>query len=144
VLRRSEELLDSRRRDREASRIPTRYLDRDLAADRRQLALEIAQAGLVRIAGDDLLDARVGEAHSALLEPVLDDLSGDQVTLGDLQFLLGRVTGETDDLHSVEERWLDRFGQVACSDEEDLREIVGDREVVVSKGRILLRVEHFE
>ena len=51
---------------------------RDLAAERADLALEIADAGLARVAADDRRDRRVGELDLLRRQPVVRDLLGDR------------------------------------------------------------------
>ena len=87
---------------------------------------------------------RVGELDVGVGDAVLVHLLGDQVPARDRLLLLERVAGEADDLHAVEKRRLDRVEHVGRRDEEDLREVVGNGQVVVAEGEVLLRVEHLE
>ena len=77
------------------------HLDRDLAADRRDLALEVAHAGLARVVADDAEQRLVGELDILLFEPVGLALLADQVLLRDLELLRLRVAREPDDLHAI-------------------------------------------
>ncbi len=120
------------------------HADRDLAADRADLPLEVAQPGLARVAVDEEVQPGVEEAHLAGLEPVLGELLRDQVPARDLDLLLLGVAGERDDLHAVEERGLDGLGHVGGRDEQDFREVVGDVQVVVAERVVLLGVEDLE
>ena len=113
--------------------IAARHLHRDLAADRADLALQIAQARFLRVAGDDARDPGVGPDHVRLLDPVLLHLFRDQVLLGDRQLLLVRVAGEADHFHAVEEGRLDRVEDVGRDDEHDVREVVRNAEVVIAE-----------
>ena len=119
-------------------------LARELAADRADLALEAADAGFLGVAPDHLVQAGVGELDRLALEPVLLDLLRDQELLGDLELLFLDVAGQLDDLHAVLERPRDRRERVRGGDEQDLRQVVLEVEVVVVEGLVLLGVEHFE
>src|SRR5829696_1888983 len=123
---------------------PLRDRSRDLAADRADLALESAHAGLAGVLLDDRLQAGVGERDLRALEAVALDLPRDEVALGDLELLLLRVARELDDLHAVAERARDRVQRVRRRDEHHAREVVGNVEVVVAERRVLLGVEHLE
>ena len=63
---------------------------------------------------------------------------------GDAHLLLLRVAGQTDHLHAVEERRLDRLQHVGGGDEHHLRQIEGDAEIVIDEAVVLLRIEHLE
>ena len=98
-------------------------LARDLAADRADLALEVAHAGLARVALDDLAQRLVGELELRLHQAVLLDLPRHQVALGDLELLLLGVAGQLDHLHPVAQRRRDRVELVRGGDEQHLREV---------------------
>src|SRR5207237_558684 len=72
---------------------PLGVLARHLAADRTDLALQAAHAGLARVALDDQPQRLLGYLDLAAGEPVPLDLAGHQVPLGDLQLLLLGVAG---------------------------------------------------
>ena len=55
-----------------------------------------------------------------------------------------RVAGELDHLHAVEQRRRHRVELVRGGDEEDVREVERQVQVVVAEGRVLLGVEHLE
>ena len=77
-------------------------------------------------------------------QPVLGDLLRHQVALGDLQLLLAGVAGDLEHLHAVQQRRRDGIQHVRRGDEDDVREIEVDLEVVVGEGVVLLRVQHLE
>ena len=60
----------------------------DLAADRADLALEVADAGLARVLVDDRPQRGVGECDLPALQAVGLDLAGDEVALGDVKLLV--------------------------------------------------------
>jgi hypothetical protein len=117
---------------------------RDLAAHRADLALEVAHAGLARVALDDRAQRLVGEVGLALGQPVALDLARHEVAPRDLELLLGGVARQLDDLHAVAQRPRDRVELVRGADEEDVREVERQVHVVVAEGRVLLGVEHLE
>ena len=119
-------------------------LARDLAADRRDLALEPADAGLARVAAHDLADRVVGDLEPAGREPVLLELLRDEVLLRDVQLLVLGVAREVDDLHAVLQRRRDGVEQVRRRDEHDVGQVERRLEVVVLERVVLLGVEDLE
>ena len=119
-------------------------LARDLAADVADLALEVADAGFARVVADDVAQGVVGEADLLFGEAGGFALLLDQVLLGDLELFDLGVAGEAEDFHAVLQRAGDGVEDVGRGDEEHLREVVLDVEVVVLEGVVLLGVEHFE
>ena len=59
-------------------------------------------------------------------------------------FSSSRVPGEADHLHPVEERGLDGVEDVRRGDEEDARQVVRHREVVVAEREVLFRIQDLE
>ena len=92
----------------------------DLAHDVGELALEVPDAGLVRVRADQLGHRLVGDLDVLVLEPVVLHLLGDEESLADLDLLLLGVAGQVDDLHPVAEGRRDRIEQVGGGDEEHL------------------------
>ena len=119
-------------------------LRRRLPQHGAELALELADAGLARVLGDDELDALVRDRDLVLAEAVALDLARPQVALRDRDLLVGRIPVETDHFHAVEERAGNRLGHVPGRDEEHLREVELDVEVVIAERVVLRRVEHLE
>ena len=78
-----------------------RLLARDLAADRRDLALQAAHARLAGVGVDDPLDRAVGHRQVLGQEPVGLQLFRDQEILRDLDLLEFEIAREADDLHAV-------------------------------------------
>ena len=75
-----------------------------LSAERGELPLEVADAGLPRVLADDESQGTVAELHLRALEPVGLELLGDEVLARDPELLLLRVAGEMDHVHAVEQR----------------------------------------
>ena len=69
---------------------------------------------------------------------------GDEVALRDAELLVLGVAGELDDVHAVEQRPGNRVERVRGADEQHLREVERQVEVVVAEVPVLLRVEHLE
>ena len=78
------------------------------------------------------------------VEPVRLDLLRHEVALRDPELLVLGVAGERDDVHAVEQRAGNRVDRVRGADEEHLREVERQVEVVVAERPVLLRVEHLE
>src|SRR3954453_21574538 len=123
---------------------PARVLERGLAAPRADLALELAHAGLARVLAHDRAQRRVRERDLALGQAGALDLPRHQVPLPDLELLLLGVAGELDDLHAVAYRTGHAVEVVGGADEDDLREVERQVEVVVAEAEVLLRIEHLE
>ncbi len=103
-----------------------------------------ANAGLVRVLADDETQHLVGQRDRAWSQPVRLDLFRHEIALRDAELLVLGVTGERDHVHPVEQRRRDRVDRVRRADEEDLRQVERQVEVVVAERRVLLRVEHLE
>src|SRR5439155_933583 len=79
-------------------RLPLGGLAGDLAADRREPALQVPQAGLARVRADQGPYRALAEGDLLRFEAVFLDLLRDQVRLRDLDLLLLRVAGQVDHL----------------------------------------------
>ena len=119
-------------------------LARDLAADRRDLALEVADARLARVALDDRLDRVVLNDDVVGGEAGAFDRLRREEALGDLDLLLLGVAGELQHFHAVAQRLRNRVQHVGRADEHHVRQVVLDVEVVIEERVVLLRIEHFE
>ena len=116
----------------------------DLAHDVRELALEVPDAGFVRVRPDELDHRLVGDDDVLVGQPVVLHLLRDEEPLADLDLLLLGVTGEVDDLHPVAKGGRDRVEEVGRRDEEHLAQVERHLEVVVLERVVLLRVEDLE
>ena len=121
-----------------------RFALRHLAAQARQLALEVSHAGLTRPAVHQVAQRLVGDLDVFRFETCGGTLFGQQEALGDLDLLRLEVAGQPDDLHAVRERRRDRAERVRGADEHDLRQVEVHLEVVVVERVVLLGVEHLE
>ena len=116
----------------------------DFAAHLADLAFQVADPGLARVALNDFVQGIVGKTHFGRAQPVLFDLSGHQIALGDVDFFVFGVAAQLDDLHAVAQGWWDCVQHVGGGDKEHLAQIEGNIQVVVAKFSILFGVEHFE
>ena len=116
----------------------------DGAADRGELAFEVADPGFARVVGDEGVDGFGGDLEVSGFEPVFAALTRQEVAGGDGLFLAGGVGAEFDDFEPVAEGVGDGVGAVGGGDEEDRGEVEGDVEVVVGERVVLGWVEDLE
>ena len=116
-------------------------LARRLACQRGDLPLQLSHSGFARVVVDQALECPVGQSHQLRLEAMLIQLARHQITLGDLEFFRGRITGQFDHFKPVAQRGMDRVEPVGGRDEEDMRQVEGHVEVVVGESIVLLRIE---
>ena len=121
-----------------------RYLRRRLAADGRELPLEVPDAGLACVLARDQAERPFGEDRLPRPEAVRLELFRDEVSPRDPELLLLGVARQLDHVHPVEQRRRDRLHLVRGADEENLREVERQVEIVVPERRVLLGVEHLE
>ena len=115
-----------------------------LRSTRAQLALELADARLARVLAHDVRSTSSTIVTSSSRRPLRSTLARPQVAAGDGDLLVGRVAVEADDLHAVEQRRRDRLGHVGGGDEQDLRQVELDVQVVVAERVVLRGVQHLE
>ncbi len=108
------------------------------------LPLQVAAAGLPRVAADDRPERAVGDRCVLGGEAVGGELPADQVALGDLQLFILGVARQLDHFHAVAQRPRDVVEHVGRGNEEHLREIERHRQVVVAERRILLGIQHLQ
>jgi hypothetical protein len=60
------------------------------------------------------------EVNDFCCDPIVPDLFRDKVSLGNLKFLLLRISGNLDYLHPVQESWVNGVKSVGSRDEEDI------------------------
>ena len=117
-------------------------------ATRRQsgadLPLEVAHARFARVLADDRAQRRFVDFALLRLEARRRELARHEIALGDLEFFLLDVARNFDHLHAVAHGARNIVEEIRRADEQHLREVEGDSEVIVAESRILLRIEHFE
>jgi hypothetical protein len=116
----------------------------DLAADVADFALEVADAGFAGVVADDFENGVVGEDDVLLAEAGLLALLLDEILAGDFELFLLGVALQAEHFHAVLQRGRDGVHDVGRGDEEHLREVVVDVEVVILEGGVLLGVEDFK
>src|SRR5262249_55793123 len=123
--------------DPDPTRLSLGDAKRRLPEDVGDPALETADARLTRVLAGDEADRLLREVDLAGLQAALLELPGDEVSPGDLDLLVLRIPRELDQVHPVAKRRRDRLQQVGRADEEHLRQIEGEVEVVIPEGRVL-------
>src|SRR6266702_3266507 len=121
-----------------------RQLGRDLAEQPAELALEVSDARLARVVANDRPQGVGGQLHLAGPQARLLRPSAEQVVAGDRDLLLLGVAVQPDDLHTVQQWLRDRLDDVGGGDEQHVRQVQLDLEVVVAERVVLRRVEHLE
>ena len=117
---------------------------RHLAAERADLALEVADAGLAGVAADHL-SQRVGrESDVFRRQPVVLHLLVHEVIERDLQLFFLGVPGQLQHFHAVAECRRNRIEHVRRGDEQHFGQIERDIEIVIAERVVLLRIEHLE
>ena len=130
-------------RDRDAFDFLLEDLAQALACQPSDLTLQRTDTRLAGVVSDQVAQAFFGELELAILQPMLLDLLGQQVALGNLDLLVLGVARERDDLHPVEQR-LRKVQAVRGGHEHDVRKVDVEFEVVILELVVLLRIEHFE
>jgi hypothetical protein len=107
-------------------------------------ALELAESRLAGVALDDPHQRLVGYDALGGVDAALLELTRKKVAPGDCELLVLAVAREAKHFHSIQERPGNGVEVVRRRDEEDLREIERQIEIVVAKAVVLLRVENLE
>src|SRR5215213_5714242 len=139
-----QKIVQGGRRNADERGIPLGYAPGDFTRDGRNLALELAQPGLVRVLLDDGFERGATHRHVPRRDAVRLHLLRDNMPARDLGFLFFGIAGQADDFHSIPKRGVNRLKHVCSRHEHDVRQIERRAEVIVSEGEILLGVEHFE
>src|SRR6266498_3043402 len=115
-----------------------------LAGKGADFALQLAHPGLVRVVRDQLAQRWIGKLNPFATQAVFFKLARDKIAFGDLKFLGGGVAGQADDFETVAQSRMDRVKPVGGGDEEHLRQVEREVQVMIGETAILLRIEHFE
>ncbi len=78
------------------------------------------------------------------MQAILPDLSGDEISLGNIDLFLFCIARKPQDLHPVTQRTGDGIQNVGRGDEHHLAQVKGYVQVMVTELPILLWVEHFQ
>src|SRR5262249_9543950 len=106
--------------------------------------LEVAYARLAGVMANEMAHRLAWKFDLIGRNPVLLDLPRNQVLERDVDLLLFRITLQFDDLHAITQRLSDRIEHVRRGDEQYFGKIEGHIEVIVTKGRVLLRIKRLE
>ena len=117
---------------------------RELARHPPDASLELAHSRFPRVGPHDAGRDFRRNQHRRRVDAVPLQLTREEELPRDRVLLLVEIAGEPDDLHPVAQRLGDRRQRVGRGDEQHLRQIVVDLEVVIVEGAVLLGVEHFE
>ncbi len=115
-----------------------------LAHDLLDLLLDTAHARVARVAVDDLAQRGLRDGELGALEVQRPELPRQEVAVGDLQLLLQDVSGQLDDFHAVEEGPRNGVQLVRGADEQHVRQVVADVQIVIEELAVLFRVERLE
>src|SRR5215471_3450843 len=121
-----------------------RDLSRDAPTNSSDLTLELAHAGFMRVIADDPAKRILLELTLPGFEPVLLQLSGDQISLRNLEFLALGVTRDRDYFYPVAQRFRYSVDVICRADENNLRKIKRHIEITINECMVLCRIEHFE
>ena len=91
-----------------------------------------------------LLNSRLLDLELRLVKTMLRKLLRHEIVLCDLILFLCKITAHIDHLHTVLKCRLDRLDIVCSSDEEHIRQIIVDIQIVIVECCILLRIKRFE
>ena len=108
----------------------------------RRRALELAHAGLARVAAHDRRQHPASEPDVAPAEAAVARHPGQQVPARDGELLRQGVAAEVDHLQAVVQGRRHRVHVVGGGDEEHAAEVVLGLEVVVTEGVVVGRVQH--
>src|SRR5690606_9791663 len=118
------------------------FLD-DLAAHLGNLALQTAHTGFAGIVANNVTNAVVIHFQLAGFQAVGLDLFRDQVLARDVDLLVLGITGDTNDLHAIQQ-WGRDIHRVRGTDKQRLGQVVIDFQVMIVERVVLFRIEHFE
>ena len=119
-------------------------VERCRSAKAGDFSIELPYAGFACVVPNDGLEDGVVEVELAAIEPVALRSLRQEVSASDLDFLFGCVPRELDHLEAVAERCGERLESVRRAEEEHLREVERNLEVVIGERVVLLRVQDLE
>ena len=114
------------------------------AAESLQTFAQSAHTALLGVIGDDESDHVIGEFDLVRADADCLKCLGQQMPLGDLQFVCCCIALELDDLHPVEQGLGNGLQRICCADEKDVGQIIGRVHVVVGESAVLFGIKYFE
>ena len=142
--RRAEEFFERFLRHGDGLDVFVDHLHRALADDLADGALQAAHTRLQRIAANQAAHHLVADADAFRRQPVLLDLPGQQVPLGDIQLFILSIAADLDQLHAVEQRARNGIHRVGCGNEHHAGKIERRFQIVIAESVVLRAVEHFK
>ena len=119
------------------------HLAGELAGDPGEAAVQFPHAGLPGVAPDDLAHGLRGHGHRTS-DPVGLRLARPEEATSDLPLLGVQVPREADHLHTVPEGLGDPLECVGRGDEQDIRQVVLQLQVVVRERPVLFGIQDFQ
>ena len=104
----------------------------------------MTDARLARVVGDNQAQHSVLDGYFVGAQTVPFDLARPQVAASNGDLLISRVSVEPNHFHTVEEWSWNGLGHVCRCNEQNMREIEFDIQIMILEGMILRRVQHFE
>src|SRR5439155_21505550 len=111
-----------------------------LTQQRTQLPLELTDPCLARVAGYNQAQHAIIDRYFVDAQTVPFDLARPQVAASDRDLLISRVAVEPNHFHTVEEWSRNGIGHVCCCNEQNMRKIELDIQIVILECIILRRV----
>ena len=115
-----------------------------LAADRAEIPFQAAHPGFPRVVADYVAHGFFRKLNLLGGDAVLFDLPGDQILERDVNLLFFRVSLQFDDLHAVAQRFRDRIEHIGGGDEQHLRQIERNVQIIIPERRVLFGVQGFQ
>ncbi len=144
IFRRPEEDLHIFRRHPHGFLLLLHDLARHFAAQRRQTALQVADAGFAGVTADHLFNPRIQERNVPAGQAIFLLLLGDEEFFRDLDFFLLGIAGNRDHFHPVQQRPRNIVQRIGGNHPEHVRQVERQFDIVVAERIVLLGIEHLE
>ena len=115
-----------------------------LAHQLGQLLVQAAYTGFPGIALDQLAQGLVTDAQLAFAQPGALQLTRPQVVFGDGQLLFTDITGQADNIHSIQQGAGNTVEGVGGTDEKYLGQVQAQVQIMVKELAVLLRIQCFQ
>ena len=93
---------------------------------------------------NDIAHRILGKLDLLRGDAILLDLPGNEIAEGDVLLLLLAVALQEDQFHAVKQGRRNRIQHIRGADEQGLRQIEWDIEIVIAEGVVLLRIQRLE
>src|SRR6478672_176169 len=144
VALRSQRLSDEIGGDRHLISYAARNPSCHRTTDSADLPLQLPHSRLVGVIVNEQSQRIFWPFDLVSLKSVLGQLTRNEITFSDFQFLSFGISGQIDQLHPIQERSGNSTDVVGRRDKDDLREIERDIEIAIDKGLVLPWIEHLE